>query len=80
MNKIIWSVLLGLCLNTSWAQEIQHEDILIGEPALQNTHPLESHPRKFAELTKATMDLMGPELEAIPNIELETNHLRAQTN
>lgn len=80
MKKIIWPVLLGLCLNTSWAQEIQQEDILMEEPALQNTDPLESHPRKFAELTKSTMDLMGPELEANSNIEPESNHLPAQPN
>ncbi len=64
MKKLLWALVLGLSLNTSWAVENQQQDIVEDESGLQRSiEPLESNPHKFAELAKSTMDLMGPSHE-----------------
>ena len=64
MKNIIWSALLGLCLNSSWAMEIEQDDVLEEKAILlKSVESLERSPYHFAELAKATLDLMGPELK-----------------
>lgn len=72
MTKIVWALFLGLCLNSSWALEIQKDTLDEEEMTLeQPLEPLEStNPNKFSNLVKSTMDLMGPDLEVSQSTEL----------
>ena len=76
MKKIVCALLLGLSLNSSWAQEIQQEDSALPH----SIEPMESNPRKFADLARTTMDLMRPELETTQTLEQETNNLPIVAN
>lgn len=74
MKKILCLLLLGLSLNSSWAQESQQAEAILDKETLQHPiAPVESNPRKFAELAKTTMDLMSPEPETT---EQDTKHLQ----
>lgn len=74
MKIFVWPLLLGLCLNSSWAQESQQEEAnLDQEPLHHSIEPLESNPRKFADLAKTTMDLMSPGPETT---EQDPKHLQ----
>jgi hypothetical protein len=76
MKNIIWTVLLGLCLNSSWAMEIEQDDVLEEkEILLKSIEPLERNPYHFAELAKATMDLMGPGLKTPQPNDQKTSDL-----
>jgi hypothetical protein len=81
MKKIIWALLLGVSLNTGQAQEIEPADIQMEKsPLKQSTEPLEGNPREFADLAKATMNLMRPELETAQTNDQESNNLAIQAN
>ncbi len=76
MKNIIWTALLGLCLNSSWAMEIEQDDVLEEKAILlKSIEPLERSPYHFAELAKATLDLMGPGLKTPQTKDQETSDL-----
>jgi hypothetical protein len=76
MKNIIWTSFLGLCLNASWAMEIKQDDALDERAVLlKSIEPLERNPYHFAELAKATMDLMGPELKTPQTNDQKTSDL-----
>ena len=76
MKNIIWTVFLGLCLNSSWAMEIEQDDVLEEKAILlKSVESLERSPYHFAELAKATMELMGPELKTPQSKEQKNSDL-----
>jgi hypothetical protein len=76
MKNVIWTFFLGLCLNSSWAMEIEQDDVLEEKAILlKSVESLERNPYHFAELAKATMDLMGPELKTPQTKDQKTSDL-----